>query len=208
MTSWTERTVVLPPDPPARHPGVKGTGGWGLNMHFFRVPYLLSGPWYVTWLTSFVGLALMLAWGMWFGIIYRRWNLAGLLSFIAVQALAVTAVLLIIGGANAWHGVGHFFTTLTIEGLTGLLAVLTVVQMAGEVDDLLASHRMLTGPAGQADRYAERPVVHVRRAEAQAHLLLRAGADDPVPPGWEAHPGRPGRTRPGLPARAGRRGAA
>jgi len=62
------------------------------------------------------------------------------------------------------------------------------VQMAGEVDDLLAGHRVLTGPAAEADRYAERPVVHVRRAEAQAHLLVRAAADDPVPPGWEAHP--------------------
>jgi ABC-2 type transport system ATP-binding protein len=28
----------------------------------------------------------------------------------------------------------------------------------------------------------------VRRGGAQAHLLVRAGADDPVPPGWEAHP--------------------
>ena len=62
------------------------------------------------------------------------------------------------------------------------------VQVAGEVDGLLASHRLLTGPAAEADRYAERPVVHVRRAAAQAHLLVRATADDPVPPGWEAHP--------------------
>ena len=62
------------------------------------------------------------------------------------------------------------------------------VQVAGQVDDLLASHRMLTGPAAEAGRYADRPVVHVRRGEAQAHLLVRATADDPVPPGWEAHP--------------------
>ncbi len=63
------------------------------------------------------------------------------------------------------------------------------VQLAGEVDDLLASHRVLTGPAAEADRYAERlSVVHARRGEAQAHLLVRATADDPVPPGWEAHP--------------------
>jgi hypothetical protein len=109
----------------------RGTGGWGLSLHFFRVPYLLAGPWYLSWLTSFVGLALMLAWGMWFGIVYRRWNLAGLLSFIAVQALAVTAVLVIIGGADAWRSVGHFFTTLTVEGLTGLLAALTVALLAG-----------------------------------------------------------------------------
>ena len=62
------------------------------------------------------------------------------------------------------------------------------VQMAGEVDDLLASHRVLTGPTAEADRYGERPVVHVQRGQAQAHLLVRAAADDPVPPGWEAHP--------------------
>jgi len=62
------------------------------------------------------------------------------------------------------------------------------VQVAGEVEDLLASHRVLTGPAAEASKFAERPVVHVRRGAAQAHLLVRATADDPVPPGWEAHP--------------------
>jgi ABC-2 type transport system ATP-binding protein len=62
------------------------------------------------------------------------------------------------------------------------------VQLAGEIDDLLASHRLLSGPAAEADRYAERlSVVHARRGEAQAHLLVRATADEPVPPGWEAH---------------------
>ena len=63
------------------------------------------------------------------------------------------------------------------------------VQVAGEVDDLLAGHRVLTGPAADADRYARQLcVVHVRRGQAQAHLLVRATADDPVPPGWETHP--------------------
>jgi len=60
------------------------------------------------------------------------------------------------------------------------------VQLAGEVDDLLASHRLLTGPAAEVDRHAGRPVVHAGRAEAQAHLLVRATGDDPVPPGWAA----------------------
>jgi len=64
------------------------------------------------------------------------------------------------------------------------------VQVAGPVDDLLACHRVLTGPAVQADRDAERlTVVHARRGEAQAHLLVRTnGGADPVPLGWEAHP--------------------
>lgn len=64
------------------------------------------------------------------------------------------------------------------------------VQVAGEVDDLLACHRVLTGPASEAEWYAERLcVVHARSGGAQAHLLVRTkGVNDPVPPGWEAHP--------------------
>src|SRR6201999_708538 len=40
------------------------------------------------------------------------------------------------------------------------------LQVAGEVDDLLAGHRMLTGPTTLADRYSAGPVVHTRRGEA------------------------------------------
>jgi ABC-2 type transport system ATP-binding protein len=63
-------------------------------------------------------------------------------------------------------------------------------QVAGEVDDLLAAHRVLTGPAAEADRYAAQlRVVRDRRAAAQAHLLVEASAPaTAVPPGWEAHP--------------------
>jgi ABC-2 type transport system ATP-binding protein len=64
------------------------------------------------------------------------------------------------------------------------------VQVAGEVDDLLAGHRVLTGPAAEARRYAARLcVVHARSGGAQAHLLARTnGTTSPVPPGWEEHP--------------------
>ena len=79
-----------------------------------------------------------------------------------------------------------------LERVADYLVVLSSgsVQVAGEVDDLLASHRVLTVPAAEADRCAERlNVVHARRGEAQAHLLVRtAGASDPVPHGWETHP--------------------
>jgi ABC-2 type transport system ATP-binding protein len=64
------------------------------------------------------------------------------------------------------------------------------VQVAGEVDGLLASHRVLTGPAAEAGRQAGRlNVVHARHGGAQAHLLVRMnGTADPVPSGWDAHP--------------------
>jgi ABC-2 type transport system ATP-binding protein len=62
-------------------------------------------------------------------------------------------------------------------------------QVAGDVDDLLAGHRMLTGPAAETSQYAERnAVVYCRRAGAQSHLLVRAAPGAPVPPGWQADP--------------------
>src|SRR5216684_3061675 len=53
-----------------------------------------------------------------------------------------------------------------LERVAGYLILLSrgQVQVAGQVDDLLATHRMLTGPAAEADKYSERPVVHAGRA--------------------------------------------
>ena len=109
----------------------RATDGWGVRMHFFRVPYILDGPWYLTWLTSFVALAVLFVYGMWLGIVYRRWNLTGAAAFIAAQVAVVVAGVLIVAWANAWSGVGHFFTGLTAAGLTGLLAGLAALLLAG-----------------------------------------------------------------------------
>jgi hypothetical protein len=107
------------------------SGGWGAGLHFFRVAYILPGPWYLTWLTSFVGLALMFVYGMWYGLVYRRWNLPGLLAFSAIQVTIAVAGAVAAAQADAWPAIGRFFTTLSAAGLTGLLAALTVVLLAG-----------------------------------------------------------------------------
>src|SRR5712692_4592171 len=78
-----------------------------------------------------------------------------------------------------------------LERVAGYLILLSRgrVQLAGEVDGLLATHRLLTGPAAEAGTFAGRPVVYLHRGEAQARLLVRTnGTADPVPPGWKAHP--------------------
>jgi hypothetical protein len=109
----------------------RGTGGWGLSMYFFRFWWLLEGSWYVTWLTSFVLFALMFIYGMWSGLIYRRWQLPGTIVFICAQALVGLALIVTTTWAHAWHQVGHFFTTVSPAGLTGLLAALAMVLGAG-----------------------------------------------------------------------------
>jgi hypothetical protein len=109
----------------------RATDGWGVQMGFFRIPYLLSGPWYETWLSSFVWLTLLFVYGMWYGIVFRRWGLIGTIGFIAAQVTVLLAAALVVTGVHGWTGVGHFFTGLTAAGLTGLLAVLAVALLAG-----------------------------------------------------------------------------
>ena len=104
----------------------RATGGWGTGLHFFRVPWIMDGPWYQTWLTSFVLLVLFFLYGMWYGLVYRRWNVVGLVAFIAVQVLAVLVVVVAASVTHNWAGVGHFFITLTAPALTGVLAAVAV----------------------------------------------------------------------------------
>ncbi len=108
----------------------QATGGWGVGLHLFRVAYILAGPWYLTWLTSFVGLALMFVYGMWFGLVYRRWNLIGVLVFAAAQVTIGGAGAVAAAEAHGWPAIGRFFTTLSAAGLTGLLALLAVALLA------------------------------------------------------------------------------
>jgi hypothetical protein len=107
------------------------SGGWGVQLSFFRVGYILAGPWYLTWLTSFVGLTLMFVYGMWFGLVYRRWNLLGLFAFTSAQAIVLGAGAIAVADDHAWAAIGRFFTTLGAAGLTGVLAALAVVLLAG-----------------------------------------------------------------------------
>jgi ABC-2 type transport system ATP-binding protein len=63
------------------------------------------------------------------------------------------------------------------------------VHIAGAVDDLVASHRLFTGPVDQADAVAAAlPVVHERRAGRQANLLVRTTNNPIVPAGWQDEP--------------------
>ena len=77
-----------------------------------------------------------------------------------------------------------------LERVADYLIVLSrgQVQMAGSVDDLLAGHCVLTGPAAEAGTLTARlPVIHGRRAGGQAHLLVRCGSGEAAPHGWQAH---------------------
>ncbi len=63
------------------------------------------------------------------------------------------------------------------------------VQIADGTDELLATHRVFTGPVEQADAIAAvLPVVYERRAGRQARLLVRTTNRRAVPAGWQDDP--------------------
>jgi hypothetical protein len=107
------------------------TGGWGVSMRMFRIPYILDGAWYEAWLTSFVVLALMYIYGGWWGLVQRRWGLVGLIAFGAGHVTVLLAGALATTWTHGWSDLGHFFTTLSAIGLTGILAALAVALTAG-----------------------------------------------------------------------------
>ncbi|MBO0804900.1 MAG: ABC transporter ATP-binding protein [Nocardiopsaceae bacterium] len=124
----------------------------------------------------------------------------------ALDPLARRDFLATVMVAMADDGVSVLLSSHALAELERVADYLVVLRggeprVAGQADDLLTGHRVLTGPAAEADAIAARAsVVQDKRAASgfasrsasgsasQAHLLVRVGADDPVPPGWEAHP--------------------
>ena len=110
----------------------RATSGWGMSLQFFRVPYLLDGPWYATWLTSTVGLFAVFAYGMWHGIVQSRWGTLGTMAFIAAQVIVVVAGAFV-ASSEHWRVAARAGSSagLTALGLTGVVAALTILVLAG-----------------------------------------------------------------------------
>ena len=79
-----------------------------------------------------------------------------------------------------------------LERVADYLVILSrgSVQVAGEVDDLLACHVLASGPDVEADRYAEGiDVVHALHSKAQTQFLIRTnGSVNAIPPNWNVRP--------------------
>jgi ABC-2 type transport system ATP-binding protein len=100
----------------------------------------------------------------------------------------------------AEDGISVLFSSHVISELERVADYLVVlaegrVQVAGGVEELLSSHRLLTGPAAGIGAVRDRfGVVHASRAQSQAHLLARLrpptgpGDAGTAPNGWQAYP--------------------
>jgi ABC-2 type transport system ATP-binding protein len=113
----------------------------------------------------------------------------------ALDPLARHDLMASLMAAVAQDGLSVVFSSHVVSELERIADYLVVLnggrlQVAGEVDALLARHRILTGPSGENLPEPERAVVlHARTAVALTHLLVRsASPDDHEPPGWQTGP--------------------
>lgn len=104
----------------------RASDGWGLRLHFFRPGWGLDGPWYQTWLLSFVLLLLFWVYGMWCGLVFRRWAIPGVIFLLAAQVLVLLAAAVAVSVTNSWSGVGDFFGAVTVPALAGVAAAVAV----------------------------------------------------------------------------------
>jgi ABC-2 type transport system ATP-binding protein len=95
----------------------------------------------------------------------------------------------------AEQGLSVVFSSHVVAELERIADYLVILnngrlQLAGGVEELLAVHRILTGPGNDSALDAERvAVIHARQAGAQAHLLVRNSAPGaPAPQGWRSDP--------------------
>ncbi len=95
----------------------------------------------------------------------------------------------------AQEGMSVIFSSHVVAELELIADYLVVLndgqlQLGGKVEDLLAAHRVLTGPSNEMALDAQQiAVIHSRQAGAQAHLLVRTsppGATTPA--GWQSDP--------------------
>jgi len=107
------------------------TNGWGLQLHFFRVRWVLDGPWYQVLLTNFVLLTLVPLFGLWCGLIYRRFGLVGTVVFFAVLTVIPVGAAMIVTWRQDWPAVGDFLTDLNMLAASSLLAIVAAVIAVG-----------------------------------------------------------------------------
>jgi len=94
--------------------------------------------------------------------------------------------------AVAEGGLSVIFSSHVVSELERVADYLIVlargqVQMAGEIDDLLARHAVLSGPLEESDSVRELfPVVQSQTASRHAKLLVRLTRTSELPSGWES----------------------
>jgi hypothetical protein len=104
------------------------TGGWGINLRFFGLPFLLQDGLLAQWLVYTVPFLALSAIGVFAGVVFKRWGQPGVYALTVGGSLVLAVVAIVVTWQRWWPAVGSFFTDRsTFALLAGYPLVIAIV---------------------------------------------------------------------------------
>jgi hypothetical protein len=88
----------------------RATGGWGLRIHFFDLPFLAQSNVLAQWLVYVVPFLAVSAMGVFAGVIFKRWGQPGVYTLAIGSILLLGGLAVLVTSQGWWPAVGSFFT--------------------------------------------------------------------------------------------------
>lgn len=107
------------------------TGGWGLRLEFFGVPYLRHDDLLVqlaAYTVPFVAIGFV---GIFLGVVHKRWGANGLFALLVLCIALGGAWVALVTWRDAWPSVGQWFTSTSPLAMVAGWPLLVGVALAG-----------------------------------------------------------------------------
>jgi hypothetical protein len=109
----------------------RATGGWGMDLSFFGVPFLVQDNWFLQVIAYSVPFLLVSFASIFAGTAYKRWGQLGMYVLSIGGLVLGGAAAVIITWQQAWGSVGRFFAdTSPLTLLAGYPLILSVILAA------------------------------------------------------------------------------
>jgi hypothetical protein len=104
------------------------TGGWGVDLRFFGLPFLLQDGLLAQWLVYTVPFLALSAIGVFAGVVFKRWGQLGVYALTVGSGVALAGLAIVVTWQRWWPAVGSFFTNQsTFALLAGYPLVIAIV---------------------------------------------------------------------------------
>jgi hypothetical protein len=104
------------------------TGGWGINLKFFALPFLVQDNLLAQWLAYTVPFLALSSIGVFAGVVFKRWGQPGVYALTVGTSLVLAGVAIVVTWQRWWPAVGSFFTDQpTVALLAGYPLVVAIV---------------------------------------------------------------------------------
>jgi hypothetical protein len=93
------------------------TGGWGINLKFFALPFVHQDNLLAQWLVYTVPFVALSSIGVFAGVVFKRWGQPGVYALTIGTSLVLAGAAIVVTWQRWWPSVGSFFTDQSIFSL-------------------------------------------------------------------------------------------